>query len=175
MEPVGGVCLVGFMGSGKSSVGRALARRLLWPFVDLDEVIIESTGRSISEIFATDGETAFRRSERTALEASLAVAPVVVATGGGAFCESANRQMMRSTGTLSVFLDVPWAVLLERISADTIERPLFRDVGDARRLFNERLPIYREADVTISCSGPESPEETAERIADEIAEAACAI
>jgi shikimate kinase len=161
------------MGSGKTSVGKALAARLAVPFVDLDEVIIQRTQHSISAIFAAEGEPGFRTHERGALELALGEGPSVIATGGGAFCEPENRKLIRLSGALSVFLDVPWSVLCDRIAGDSVERPLFRDPELARQLFRRRRPIYLKADVTIDLAGHESPEQVATMIADELAEVAC--
>ena len=168
------ICLVGFMGSGKSSVGRELARKLGLKFVDLDAVIAEDAGVTIPEIFARDGETVFRLAEREALRWTAGLGPTVVATGGGAFCSSDNRQLIHDAGAVSVFLDPPWEVILRRLPGANDDRPLFESPDSARRLFEERVSDYRQASLTLSLSGDESPSAVATLICEALSEVACA-
>jgi shikimate kinase len=168
------VFLVGFMGSGKSSVGRALAQRLGLQVVDLDERLIQRFGVPIPEIFDAHGEPAFRAAEREELVRCCGLDDLVVATGGGAFCDGENRRIIHSSGGVSVFIDVPWPVLQDRLQADHSDRPMYSGAESALRLFEERLPHYRQADVIAALDGGESPDEAADRIAQALQGAPCA-
>ena len=137
--------LVGFMGVGKSTVGRHLASELGMPFYDMDEEIERTTGKMINEIFETDGEDFFRALETELLRSIVKRKPGVVATGGGTFCRPENRALMRSGG-VSVWLDAPDDTILERGSRQQ-HRPLWTNAKDMQALLQERLPVYRQADV----------------------------
>jgi shikimate kinase len=141
------IYLVGFMGSGKSTVGRRLAERLELPFVDLDDDIEAAAGRAITDIFTNDGEQAFRDAEHAALRARVSGGPAVVALGGGAFTFARNRDLLRGAGT-SVWLDCPYELALRRV-AGFGHRPLARDPVQFRTLFEKRLADYSKADVRI--------------------------
>jgi len=141
------IVLVGFMASGKTSVGRELARLLGWDFVDLDESIERSQGRSIAAIFDHDGEPAFRELEREAAREACRRERVVIAAGGGAFAQPDTREILRR-GSLSVFLYCALEVLLERTALGG-HRPLARNRETMRRLYAEREPVYRLADRVV--------------------------
>jgi shikimate kinase len=131
--------LTGFMGSGKSSVGRLLAVRLGCPFVDLDAEIVAAAGSSINEIFARDGEAAFRNLESACLERVLAGGAAVIATGGGAVVADENRRSMRKRGIV-VNLVVSLPQVLHRLHG-AVDRPLFSGDDAANRaklLMDER-------------------------------------
>ncbi|MGA9529502.1 MAG: shikimate kinase [Terriglobales bacterium] len=148
------VFLVGFMGSGKNTVGQELARRLGWDFVDLDREIERREQRTIPEIFRIDGEPVFRLAETTALQDLLAHHSPhnrVVALGGGAFAEETNRALLRQSST--VFLNAPVEELWRRCQADGVERPLQKDRAHFASLHDERLPLYRQASITIETHG----------------------
>jgi shikimate kinase len=132
------------MGSGKSSVGLALARQLGWPYLDLDEVIEKQEGRSIQEIFRSSGEPDFRRAERHALAQVLASSnePSVVALGGGAFAQAENAELLRSVGATTVFLDAPAEILWQRCLDDPAERPLRQNFQKFAELYQKRRPLY---------------------------------
>ncbi|MGB9236781.1 MAG: shikimate kinase [Terriglobales bacterium] len=152
------VFLVGFMGSGKNTVGQELARRLGWDFIDLDAQTEQRERRTIPEIFRTKGESAFRVAETAALRDVLTNAPGrnrVVALGGGAFVEENNRALLRDWPT--VFLDAPADELWRRCQRDGVERPLRKDRGQFSRLLAERLPFYHQATATVETSGKELP------------------
>jgi shikimate kinase len=153
------VFLVGFMASGKSSVGKELARRLGWEFVDLDTLIEARERQSVPEIFRSRGEAGFRLAESQALRDLLAeslpsachVPNLVVALGGGAFIQEENRELLRQW--LSVFLEASASELWQRSLTDGIERPLRGDAEQFARRYAERLPLYRQAKVTVVTSG----------------------
>lgn len=146
------VYLVGMPGSGKSSVGRALARRVGWPFVDLDADVEAAAGKPVSEIFERDGEPRFRALEREALERVAAEGPAVVACGGGVVLDPANRRLLQDSGTV-VLLSVPVERLRARIRPGS--RPLVGEPEDVERLLAERDPLYREvADRVIDATAP---------------------
>ncbi len=159
------IYLVGFMGAGKTSVGRELARRMERTFIDLDGRLEDSFGMPIQEVFQSLGEDVFRQAEKKNLESAGGGGDAVVATGGGAFCDPVNRDIMHSGGGCSVFLDVPWAVLIGRLEADPGGRPLFTGSEAARRLYDNRRPHYGQATLAVALNGSESPEEVAAQIA----------
>ena len=146
-----GVVLVGFMGSGKTSVGKVLAERLDAEFVDVDDRVERLAGRSIGEIFASGGEKAFRGMEKAAIREALYVSGRVVAVGGGAFLDEENRRMLKAYGPVA-FLDVSGDSVIARLSGDR-SRPLFpgaKEEDKLRDLMERRRPAYQEADFTVS-------------------------
>ena len=147
------IYLVGFMGAGKSTVARALARRLDWRVEDIDECIERRERRDIASIFRQQGEAYFRAVEREALIDLLTLRGTVVATGGGTFVEAGNRELMMRDG-LVIWLDVPLATVLERVPPDG-RRPLAADRVTLEALYNQRLAAYRLAPVRVDASrGP---------------------
>jgi len=168
------VFLVGFMGAGKSSIGAAVAARLGSCFIDLDQEISGRLGAPIVELFADHGEAAFRVAEHEELARVAGLDNVVVATGGGTFCDPTNRDLIHRSGAVSVYLDLPWQALLERLDADNSERPMYDDADQARRLFEERLPEYLRAMVRVPLDGDERPPEVAERVIAALQEVPCA-
>jgi shikimate kinase len=141
------VVLVGFMGSGKSTVGRVLAQQLGWGFVDMDERIEERTGRRIAEIFREQGEPAFRREELAVARELQSAAKRVIATGGGAFAEDATREALR-TGAYTVWLAADFEALARRVPTDG-SRPLAADREIMRGLLVQREASYRSADLIV--------------------------
>lgn len=142
------IYVVGFMGSGKSTIGRRLAETLGRPFVDLDDDIEAAAGRRIADIFSNDGETAFRDAEHAALAARVRTgADIVLALGGGAFTFARNRELLAGAGT-SVWLDCPYEVAVRRVSGFA-HRPLAKDPVQFRALFEKRVADYSLADVRI--------------------------
>ena len=134
------IYLVGFMGSGKSTVARALAKRLDWQPLDIDELIEQREHQTVSDLFARRGEAYFRAAERTVLLDQLGSRHVVVATGGGTFVDPQNRAVINNDG-LSVWLDVPLDRLIPRVPADG-RRPLAADRAEFERLYAARRPAY---------------------------------
>lgn len=159
------IYLIGFMAAGKTTVARALAARLGWRAEDVDELIEARERRSVAEIFARSGEAYFRTVERDILRLLLPLRHVVIATGGGTFMDSENRAAMNMDG-LSVWLDVPFDVVLGRLPADG-RRPLAADRAQMERLFAVRQAAYAAAHVRIDARDA-PPEEIAERILDQI-------
>ena len=159
------IYLVGMPGSGKSSVGPALAERLGVPFVELDREVERAAGKSVREIFAEDGEARFRELEAAALVAASAQDPSVVSCGGGVVLEPANRVTLRASGEV-VFLDVPIEVLEARV-APAADRPLIRERGDLARLYSERRSLYREFAAHV-VDGTGSIDEVADRVREEL-------
>lgn len=166
MDP-GNIFLVGMMGAGKSTVGRALARRLGRDFLDCDREIVERTGVPIATIFEIEGEEGFRRRESAVLAELAARRNAVVATGGGAVLAEENRRLMREHGTV-VYLHASLDHLHERTRRDAA-RPLLSR-GDRRAtlaaLLEAREPLYREAAHIVVESGSPSAGSLAGRIAE---------
>ena len=146
-----GIYLVGFMGSGKSTVGRSLAHRLGWSFFDIDSEIERAEGMPISEIFAALGEAGFRRIEMEMVCQHVRWIergrPAVLALGGGAFAVPATRQLLRDNG-VSVWLDCPFETVERRVARDP-SRPLARDPEQFQALYLARRESYELADVRI--------------------------
>jgi shikimate kinase len=150
------VALAGFMGSGKTSTGQALAELLGWDFVDLDAEIEAQEGQSVRNLFQERGEAAFREAEHALLCKCLAERrrPTVLALGGGAFVQANNAAMLRGASVLTVFLEAPLQRCGVEDSPDPYSpRPLAAAVTEFRALYGHRLPHYRAAQVTISTSG----------------------
>jgi len=137
------VYLVGFMGAGKSTVARALARRLDWRPVDIDELIEQREHQTVASLFARRGEAYFRSVERAVLIEQLPSRHVVIATGGGTFSDPQNRAVINGDGA-SVWLDVSLERLIARVPADG-RRPLAADRQEFERLYNSRRAAYAEA------------------------------
>lgn len=157
------VFLVGFMGSGKTTVGRLLGDRLGMPFFDLDELVEAAERMGIKEIFAEKGEPYFRKREQDLLQSTRYVEKAVVATGGGTFTFDENLAFIQAEG-LSIYLAAPFALLRHRIGEKAAERPMFRDSMAAHDLYQYRLKYYRLSDITIELRETETAAEVVERI-----------
>lgn len=157
------IYVVGFMGAGKTTVGRELAARLDVPFFDLDDLVEAAEKSSIKDIFAQHGEPYFRKRERDLLRSTKYLDSAVVATGGGTFTFDENIQFIQGEG-LSVYLSAPYALLRARIGDKAAERPLFRDDDAAHELYASRLRYYRMADITLNVRAEETTPEIVERI-----------
>jgi shikimate kinase len=150
------VFLVGFMGAGKTSVGRSLSRRLAWDFEDLDDRIQARAARSIAEIFRDFGETEFRRLENAALRellSELSARPRIVALGGGAFAQPENAALLESAEAPVIFLDGPVEELFRRCQQEQRERPLLRDAKQFHQLYEQRRASYLKAACRIDTGG----------------------
>ena len=156
--------LVGMMGTGKSAVGRPLAEALGYRFIDADAVLEQAIGRTIPDIFASDGETGFRALETAVLGQISSWHSLVVATGGGVVTRPENWGHMHQG--VVVWLDAPAKLLLQRLAADPTSRPLMASPKPAERLealLAERRPLYAQADLTIHQAG-EAPEAVATQV-----------
>jgi shikimate kinase len=155
-----GIYLVGFMASGKSTVGRHLAHRLGWNFFDTDAEIETAERMTIGEIFEQRGEPEFRRIEQEILRHHVRWIergrPAVLALGGGAFAQEANRAFLADRG-VSIWLDCPFDVVQRRVAAHGIVRPLARDPEKFQALWSARRPFYELADyrVPVDCDDPD--------------------
>jgi shikimate kinase len=140
------------MGAGKSTIGRLLAARLNWQFLDLDAHLEARTGATIPQLFERHGEAHFRRLESTALASALGHDHTVLALGGGTPEELTNRLLLEQTpATFTIFLDAPFPTLFDRCMLQDIARPVLEDPAAAQLRFNKRHPLYRRlANLTIS-------------------------
>jgi shikimate kinase len=155
------IFLIGFMGAGKSIVGRHLAERLGWAFEDLDERIEERQRRKVHEIFRESGEAEFRVAERAALRELLSEMRVgarkVVALGGGAFVQGENVNLIEDAGPATIFLDASvnelWRRCREQSERESVERPLLRSLSSFRALYKARRPHYARASLHYATDG----------------------
>jgi shikimate kinase len=154
-----GIYLVGFMGCGKTTIGRMLARRIGWHFADLDHDIEKAHGATVQQIFAERGEPHFRALEHHALKARVNEVergkPSVVALGGGTFVTPDNYALLENNG-VTLWLDAPFELIQKRVPADG-SRPLATDAGKFRELFDARRNLYQLADHRIAIES-EDPE-----------------
>lgn len=151
--------LIGYRGSGKTTVGRAVARRLGYHFVDTDDLVVRAAGRTIAEIFEQEGEAGFRDREARAVEQVAGEARTVISVGGGAVVRHENVARLQACGTL-IWLSVPPEALSSRISSDagsgSRRPPLTGQAGidEIRRVLAAREPLYRAAaDRVVDASG----------------------
>jgi shikimate kinase len=152
------VSLVGFMGAGKTTIGQALAARLGWRFVDLDDLIVARDGRTIPQIFQQSGEVAFRSLERQLLKEALRFPRAggsVLSLGGGAFIDNTNQQLLRENEVRVVFLDAPAEELFRRCEQPGVVRPLLGDRDRFSALYEQRRPAYLNAAYCIQTAGQE--------------------
>jgi shikimate kinase len=157
--------LTGFMGAGKSTIGRLLAARLNWTFLDLDAHLEARTGATIPQLFERHGEAHFRRLESTALASALGQNNTVLALGGGTPEELTNRLLLEQTpATYTIFLDAPFPTLYDRCMLQDIARPVLADPTAAEQRFAKRHPLYRRlANLTIPTAN-QTPDQTVEAI-----------
>jgi shikimate kinase len=153
--------LTGFMGAGKSTIGRLLSARTGWTFLDLDTHLEARTGATIPELFQRHGEARFRRLESTALASALGATNTILALGGGTPEDLTNRLLIEQTpGTFTIFLDAPFPTLFDRCMLQDIARPVLQDPDAAQQRFAHRHPLYtRLAQFTVETADL-TPEET---------------
>lgn len=160
------IVITGFMGSGKSTVARALALRLETQMIDLDGQILKQEGRSAKQIIEEEGESAFREIETRVLRNVLQNSSVgVIALGGGAWTLQRNRELITSAGGVSVWLDAPFNLCWQRIAVTGDKRPLARTEHDALSLYTERRAAYASADLRVEVTGSKTTDEVALEIA----------
>ncbi len=163
--------LIGFRACGKSTVGRLVAARLAWPFVDADTLIEQTVGMSIAAYFSAHGEAAFRLVETRVIGEILAgEAPLVLATGGGAVLTEANRQVLAARGGLVVYLEAAAAVIQERLRHNLGGRPSLtgsHPVDEVPGLIDARAPLYRGLAQLILPTGS-MPTEVSEKLVSEL-------
>lgn len=160
--------LVGMMGAGKTTLGRLLAAELGYRFLDTDDVIQQAAGKSINQIFAEVGEAGFRQLETKVLAEICAYTNLAVATGGGIVMPRQNWSYLHHG--LVVWLDVPVEQLYERLAADTT-RPLLQatdPLAKLRSLWQQRQPLYSQADLKLTTNNAETPAQLAARVLAEI-------
>ena len=163
------VFLIGFMGVGKTTAGRALAQRLGWTFQDLDDAIEHRAGQKVAAIFASQGETGFRRVESAALHELLAEKSgepgMIVALGGGAYVQPENRLALDNAGAVTVLLEAPLEELQRRCAQDEAgdTRPLARDAQKFAELLARRQEDYQQAQLRVDTMG-----KSVEQVASEI-------
>ena len=164
MLPPRRIVLTGFMGSGKSTAGPLVARRLGWRFVDVDDVIEAEAGLPIADIFAREGEAAFRDREHETIARLAAGEGLVLALGGGAIEHEETRSLLlRAPGTLLVHLEVELETTLVRCSGTEHVRPILADRANLAERYTRRLPLYRTAHVSIRTDSL-TPEETVDAV-----------
>jgi shikimate kinase len=162
--PVKRIVLTGFMGSGKSTVGPFVAARLGWRFVDADNVIEGEAGLRIADIFARNGEAAFRDMEHATIARLVSGDGLVLALGGGAIEHSKTRELLlNSEGTLLVHLEVALETALARCGGTESERPVLADRANLEIRYARRMPLYRTAHVSIPADSL-TPDEVAETV-----------
>jgi shikimate kinase len=146
-----GLYLVGFMASGKTTVGQALADHIGWPFADMDAEIEGREGKAIAQIFQERGEPGFREVEAAVLRSHVrsieAGQPCVLALGGGAFVQPANRELVQNNG-VTLWLDCPLEIIQRRLNGDNT-RPLAAQPNGLGRLYEDRRPLYSHADYRV--------------------------
>lgn len=148
------IALAGFMGAGKTTVGRLLAAELGRPFFDSDAEVERLSGRAVADFFEAGEEAEFRRREAEAVAALVERGPVVIALGGGALLDAGTRERLAESAVV-VHLSVPWEELRGRLAGSEASRPLLRDRAEEelRELYERRLEVYRAAAVEVAVGG----------------------
>lgn len=154
------IYIVGFMGSGKSTMGRRLASLMGWQFLDLDDRIEEITGKTIARIFSEDGEEEFRKTESETLKSLANVTNTIISTGGGTPCHSGNMDHMLETG-ITVYLKMTPGQLASRLGGSSGERPLLKNIPDEELLsfigkkLSDREQWYSRARIIVDGLNPD--------------------
>jgi shikimate kinase len=151
------IVLIGFMGAGKTTVGRALAKRLRWPFYDLDDLIERRERQSIPQIFASAGEPGFRAAEsatlRELLQGGNAAGDLILALGGGAFVQARNRTLLDQAAAVTILLEAPLEELQRRCQSERKVRPLALEEQKFAELFDSRRTEYERARFRVQTAG----------------------
>ncbi|NLA48846.1 MAG: AAA family ATPase [Bacteroidales bacterium] len=154
------IYIIGFMGSGKSTMGRRLAALMEWQFLDLDDKIEEIAGKTIARIFSEDGEEEFRKMESETLKSLTGTVNVIISTGGGTPCHSGNMDYMLETG-ITVYLKMTPGQLASRLRDSSAERPLLKNIPDEEMLsfigkkLSDREQWYTKAGITVDGLNPD--------------------
>ena len=161
------IVIIGFMACGKTEVARVVAKQLNLKMIDLDEEITSSERRSPAELIREEGEGFFRKIETASLRRVLARNEAnVIALGGGAWIQPANRQLLAAKNSTIVWLDTPFEICWRRIESSSEDRPLGTTKEQTSELFKERYPIYELASIRIDVIGADTPPEIAGRVLD---------
>ena len=150
------IVLVGFMGAGKTTLGRALASRLGWAFQDLDDLVVEQEGRSIEQIFRDSGESYFRQIENRVLREVTAqnnASRLILALGGGAFVSRENQAVLREARFITLFLDASPEELFQRCQEPGVIRPLRQDLSQFSQLYERRRAEYLKCSLHVQTAG----------------------
>jgi shikimate kinase len=161
------IFLLGFMASGKSTVGPVLASKLDRRFIDLDRLIEAKAGCSVAELIAREGEERFRQLETETLRDAASLSGLVIAPGGGAITREENRELMSRLG-ITVWLDAPFELCWQSILKDGATRPLAPDEETARGRYEQRLALYQQASIHIPINESQSPDVVSETIIDQL-------
>jgi shikimate kinase len=165
------VALIGFMGTGKSAVGRLLAQKIDWKFVETDSLVEQIAGKPIPDIFREDGEIRFRELEIEAVKQAAVGKNQVIACGGGVVLNTINISRLKQKGVVVLLTAAPSAIL-KRVSADNTVRPLLKDAGDTgariRELMKTRQPFYTQAADIVIHTSRLNMEQTAESVLREL-------
>ena len=165
------IVIIGFMACGKTEVARVVAKQLNLKMIDLDEEITSSDRRSPAELIREEGEVPFRNIETARLRRVLERnEPNVIALGGGAWIQLANRQLLAAKNATIVWLDTPFEICWRRIESSSEDRPLGTAKEQASELFKQRYPIYELAPIRIAVIGTDTPTEVAGRLLDRLGE-----
>ncbi|MCI0388539.1 MAG: shikimate kinase [Acidobacteria bacterium] len=157
------IFLLGFMASGKSTIGPLLAAKLDRQFIDLDRLIEAKVGCAIVELIAREGEEQFRQIETETLREEARKLDAIIAPGGGAITRVENRELMSRLG-ITIWLDAPFELCWRRIQKDGATRPLAPNESSARARYEQRLALYRQASIHIPINQSHSPDDISETI-----------
>jgi shikimate kinase len=159
------IIITGFMGAGKTTVGRALAKKLDCTFLDLDDAVLSREGRTAQQIIDEDGEERFRECETVVLGEILSKDDVkVIALGGGAWAIEQNRKLIDESKAMTLWLSVPFDICWQRIALTGESRPFARDEDQARQRFEDRGRYYRSTELHLELLGNESVNDICDEI-----------